>query len=88
MTYTQALTEYRITHDRFDPWGSAMGFLFDLANVLYWERGVCIEDFSPGLGHDDTATEGLSDMSTEDLLRLARLFSRFTGRLDRQGHSY
>ncbi len=35
---------------RYDPWGTAMSYLFDVAEILFVEFGVLVKDFRPAPG--------------------------------------
>ena len=88
MNYQQAKHELNLFYlDSCDPWGSAMGVLFDVADTLYWHRGITLATYSPGIA-EDIQIEWLHDMKTPDLLRLGNVLSRYVSILDTQGHSY
>ena len=48
--------------DEGDLWGSAVTLAFDLAEHLYFNRGICVNDFRPGCGVDDAKNEELEAM--------------------------
>ena len=88
MTYIDAKREIVTFYlDKFDPWGSAMGILFDIADVLHWHRDTTPALYIAGIGEDIQA-DWLHELSTPDLLRLFHVLSRYTAILDKQGYSY
>lgn len=88
MTYDDAKNEFMTFYrDSYDLWGSAMGMLFDVADTLYWHRGITLATYCPGIA-EDIQTEWLHDMSDTDLLRFGKVLSRYVSILDAQGYSY
>lgn len=39
-----------------DPWGFLMALSFDLAEHLYFNESVLVDDYSPGIGYPDDAS--------------------------------
>lgn len=77
------LKEYRIAWDGGDNWGSAITFMFDIANELYM-RELCIPaawGYSPGCT-DDPRTDSYGaciclDANDEELLRAGMILDRY-----------
>ena len=88
-------SEYMLTHDSYDAWGSAMGVYFDLCSELY-HRDADIPaswDYHPGAASDPREPEGywfdmLIDADTDTLLHFGRILHRYTSMLDTRGDSY
>lgn len=96
MSYRDLKTQLMMGFDPGDRWGSAMGMFFDVTEELD-RRGA---DIPPawgyrcgalGVGEPETYdAEVITELNPddEDLLRLGNVLHRYTGMLDRAGHSY
>ena len=94
--YRDLISDYKLSHDPGDAWGSAMGAFFDLAAELY-NRGDDIPDewgYRPGaMGGDprdsDSYNFELFDTAdTADLERFGALLHRYTDFLRAAGRNY
>lgn len=98
--YQNLAGEFRMAFDGSDPWGSAMGWFFGVADVLWhagedsippeWEYGhspVCDgpEDY-PDAEISEMFDSGEIDLA--DLVRFGNMLSRYTDILRAAGHDY
>ena len=89
--------ELRLDDLKGDPWGTAMNWFFNVAEIIYWERSdldVPNEwQFSPGVGRgcdpaEDYSAGVLWNVPTETLITFGNLLSRFTRAQEHAGNSY
>jgi len=95
MDKTELIEEFKLAEDwRYDPWGSAMGVLFDLAEYLY-VRDMVPEawEFRPGAGKIVPEVESYwyplfsaSDPAT--LIEFGNILNRYTAKLRSAGQDY
>jgi hypothetical protein len=87
---------FRENADSFDPWGSVMGALFDIAHELH-HRNADIPsewEFNPGMGsgdlrdHESSHFEEFAAASESDLIELGNMLNRASDILRAQGKDY
>ena len=94
MNYRDMKFELMMGWDSGDRWGSAMGLFFDVAEELDRRDEDIPAEWgyragALGVGDPESfEAEILTDADSDDILRLGRVLHRYTGMLDRAGHSY
>lgn len=68
--YRAVMGEVRLTDDPGDPWGSAMAWLFPIAEVFYVEFGECLPEFRPSPMLSDRDDIDRDDYQSDTLLTL------------------
>ena len=81
--------EFRVDFDSHDPWGSVMGWFFDVAETLYARDAYIPEEwqFRPGRGESEES-ERLEDYSSDTLLQFGNVLNRYAAALESAGRSY
>jgi hypothetical protein len=95
LTLKQLKYELRMGDINYDPWGTAMAALFDVAAELWW-RGEDVPahwEYSPGMvddprDRDSCFYELATETDTETLTQFGNLLERFVRNHDRVGNSY
>lgn len=94
MTYRDLLHDFRITEDwTYDPWGSALGVLFSVADELHI-RGAVPAHWEYRAGVADPREEGsywaeiVLNESTETLITFGNILNRYTDMLRLAGRDY
>lgn len=93
------LQEMRLSFDRYDPWGSAMGYLFAIAAVVHVRTGDTPDSWqyrpSPLLGaeileDDDVDYETIEarEHPTDVLIDAGNVLNRYVAILRRHGRDY
>jgi len=95
ITYDDIKSEFRLTYDSGDPWGSAMQWAFAVADESYFNRdgdAAMVLDYSPGAGVPDSSEnyghDLLEQMSDDDLYQFACTLDRFRDLCKRKGLDY
>lgn len=93
-------TEFQLTYDKGDAWGSCMQWLFAVCDYLTFETDECVPDnwhFKPspfGANEDDFNYQTLRHLAfeqyitTDDVLHFGSLLVRFSELLKRKGLNY
>lgn len=88
-------SEFRVTWDSGDAWGSAMQWAFAVAEESYFNRdgqAASVLEYTPGAGIPDLSenygADLLAEMTDSDLLHFAILLDRLTAILERKGLNY
>lgn len=93
-------TEWRLTYDSGDPWGSGMSWLFAVCDYLTFETNECVPDewqFKPsplGANEDCFYYQTLRHLAFEryiaidDVLHFGSLLVRFSSLLKRKNLDY
>lgn len=89
-------TEFQLTYDKGDPWGSCMQWLFAVCDYLTFETDECVPNhwqFKPspfGADTEDYNYQTLKELDapSEDVLHFGSLLIRFSELLKRKGLDY
>lgn len=93
--YADIKSEYQLSRDSGDPWGSLMTAWFGLAGEL-WMRGEAVPvewNYSPGAAADPREPEDYmydlyKDATTEALVRFGNVLERYARFVKRAGRDY
>lgn len=98
ITYSELKAALRQDDLAGDPWGTAMGALFDVADTLHFDRDADVPanwHYHPSiLGPTDPDEQTyigqclLPDTSTGEILRFGNLLNRYADRLRHAGKDY
>jgi len=95
MTYRDLIQLFREEYDPFDPYGSAMAVMFDVAAAIHNRDPGQVPDrwaYRPGAGgaviESDDWQEYLSEAATPEIERFGDFLERVTERCSRHGMDY
>lgn len=94
-SYADIKSEYKMMHDKGDPWGSVMQAWFSCAAEL-WQRGLVVPvawGYSPGLAAVPTDPEDfMYDLfrgaDNQSIVKFGNVLAKYAGLLKRAGKDY